>query len=100
VCRSSKTPDTFLERAVILARGGTLRVDRGMLQPGGVMTADLEAQLLTQEREMIESALRAARGRVAGANGAAKRLGLAPSTLEFRIKRLGIDKFRYRTPAG
>jgi hypothetical protein len=29
-------------------------------------------------------------------NGAARRLGMAASTLEFRIKRLGIDKFRYR----
>ena len=44
----------------------------------------------------IESALMASRGRVAGSNGAAKRLGIAPSTLDFRIKRLGIDKFRYR----
>ncbi len=48
------------------------------------------------EREAIESALRGSAGRVARPSGAAKRLGLAPSTLEFRIKRLGIDKFRYR----
>jgi len=32
-------------------------------------------------------------------NGAARRLGMAASTLEFRIKRLGIDKFRFRKPA-
>ncbi|HEY6401295.1 MAG TPA: helix-turn-helix domain-containing protein, partial [Blastocatellia bacterium] len=53
-------------------------------------------RLQTQEREAIESALRVSRGRVSGPNGAAKALGLAPSTLEFRIKRLGIDKFRFR----
>jgi formate hydrogenlyase transcriptional activator len=90
--------ENVVERAVILSRGGTLRVERDMLQPGPSLTADMEENLQMQEREMIESALRASRGRVAGPNGAAKRLGLAPSTLEFRIKRLGIDKFRYRGP--
>jgi formate hydrogenlyase transcriptional activator len=38
--------------------------------------------------------LRASHGRVSGPNGAAKRLGLPHSTLEFRIKKLGIDKLR------
>jgi formate hydrogenlyase transcriptional activator len=92
--------ENVIERAVILSRGGTLRVEREMLQTGGAMTTDMEAKLQSEEREMIEAALRASRGRVAGENGAAKRLGLAPSTLEFRIKRLGIDKFRYRTAVG
>ncbi len=35
------------------------------------------------------------RGRIAGANGAANRLGLASSILEFRIK-MGIDQFRHK----
>jgi formate hydrogenlyase transcriptional activator len=48
------------------------------------------------EREAIEAALQACRGRVAGSDGAARRLGLAPSTLESRIQRLGIDKLRFR----
>jgi len=30
-----------------------------------------------------------------GQKGVAKRLGLAPSTLEFRIERPGIDNFQY-----
>jgi formate hydrogenlyase transcriptional activator len=66
------------------------------LLPGAPVTGDIDVQLQAREREAIESALRASRGRVAGPNGAAKRLGLAPSTLDFRIQRLGIDKFRYR----
>ena len=48
-----------------------------------------------EEREAIENALATSRGKVAGENGAAKTLGLPASTLEFRIKRLGINKFRY-----
>ncbi len=90
--------ENVIERAVILSRNGTLRVDREALS-GATVTGDMEAQLRSQEREAIQCALRASGGRVAGANGAAAALGLAPSTLEFRIKRLGIDKFRYRAKA-
>ncbi|MEW6734042.1 MAG: sigma 54-interacting transcriptional regulator [Acidobacteriota bacterium] len=88
--------ENIIERAVILSRNNTLRVPREMLQ-GATTAVNIEAQLQIQEREMIESALRASRGRVAGPNGAAAALGLPASTLEFRIKRLNIDKFRYRT---
>jgi formate hydrogenlyase transcriptional activator len=87
--------ENVVERAVILSRSGTLRVDRELL-PGAPLTGDIDVQLQAREREAIESALRASRGRVAGPNGAARRLGLAPSTLDFRIQRLGIDKFHYR----
>jgi formate hydrogenlyase transcriptional activator len=92
--------ENIVERAVILSRNGTLRVDRESLQgaaPAGDPAGDMDARLQSGEREMIESALRASGGRVAGPNGAAKRLGLAPSTLDYRITRLGIDKFRYRS---
>ena len=57
---------------------------------------ELNGQLDAREREAIEAALRASQGRVSGPNGAAKRLGLPHSTLEFRIKKLGIDKFQFR----
>jgi formate hydrogenlyase transcriptional activator len=87
--------ENVIERAVILSRNGALRVERDVL-PGAAAAGNVNERLQTQEREAIESALRASRGRVSGANGAAKALGLAPSTLEFRIKRLGIDKFRFR----
>jgi formate hydrogenlyase transcriptional activator len=48
------------------------------------------------EREAVERALAASRGRVSGASGAAARLGIPASTLESRIKRLRIDKFQYK----
>jgi formate hydrogenlyase transcriptional activator len=88
--------ENVVERAIILSRNGTLRVDRELL-PGAPLTGDIDGQLQAREREAIESALRASAGRVAGPKGAARRLGLAPSTLDFRIERLGINKFRYRT---
>jgi formate hydrogenlyase transcriptional activator len=89
----------MVERAVILSRNGILRVNRELLPAGAALTGDMKAQLEAREREMIESALRASRGRVAGSNGAAKRLGMAPSTLEFRIRQLRINRFRHRRPS-
>jgi formate hydrogenlyase transcriptional activator len=87
--------ENMIERAVILSRNGILRVNREMLPDAGV-APNMETSLQAREKEMIESALRESRGRVAGLNGAAKRLGMAPSTLEFRIRRLGIDRFLHR----
>lgn len=87
--------ENVIERAVILSNNGMLRIGKGMLQ-GADPDTDLTANLAHEERVRIETALRAARGRVAGPNGAARRLGLPPSTLDFRIKRLGIDKYQYR----
>ena len=48
------------------------------------------------ERQQIEEALAASRGRVYGPEGAAETLGVPPSTLESRIRRLGIDKHAFR----
>ena len=83
--------ENVIERAVILSRNGALRVERDAL-PGAPAVGNVNERLQTQEREALESALRASRGRVSGPNGAAKALGLAPSTLEFRIKKLGISR--------
>src|SRR5262245_9546045 len=87
--------ENVVERAVILSRHGTLRIERDFL---GQRTTkgNVGQHLRNEEREAIESALRLSHGRISGPNGAAKRLGLAASTLEFRIKRLGIDKFSFR----
>jgi transcriptional regulator with GAF, ATPase, and Fis domain len=48
------------------------------------------------EQELIEAALAASRGRVAGRSGAAARLGVPPSTLDHRIKALRIDKTQFK----
>jgi formate hydrogenlyase transcriptional activator len=84
-----------IERAVILSQNGRLRVDPQSLASNEA-SQKLNGQLDAREREAIEGALRASNGRVSGPKGAAKRLGLPHSTLEFRIKKLSIDKFQFR----
>jgi formate hydrogenlyase transcriptional activator len=84
-----------IERAVILSQNGRLQVDTRSLV-GPEPPQKLNGQLDAHEREVIEAALRASHGRVSGPNGAARRLGIPNTTLEFRIKKLGIDKFQFR----
>ena len=84
-----------IERAVILSQNGRLQVDLQSLASSPA-SQELKGELDSHERLAIENALRASLGRVSGQNGAAKRLGLAHSTLEFRIKKLGIDKLQFR----
>jgi transcriptional regulator with GAF, ATPase, and Fis domain len=67
----------------------------GELQPA-TQSTNVSARLKEEERRLIEAALHTTRGRISGPNGAAVRLGLPSSTLEFRIRRLAIDKFQYR----
>jgi formate hydrogenlyase transcriptional activator len=89
--------ENTVERAVILSQNGVLRVDAAMLRetPAGLSTPPAAR---SEELEAIEAALAASHGKVAGETGAAMRLGLPASTVEFRIKKLGIDKFRFRRP--
>jgi len=89
-----------VERAAILSEGEVLRVDEPLLAGGATplppSALPLPASLREQERQRIEEALATSNGRVSGASGAATRLGLPPSTLESRIKSLGIDKRQFR----
>ena len=83
----------LVERAVILTRGEVLELADFELP---VPSAARRAVEPADERLSIEEALRAARGRVYGPDGAAASLGMAPSTLDSRIRRLGIDKLAFR----
>ena len=78
---------------MILSRGGVLHLDTATLSATKDNSTE---QARSEERQAIESALATSQGKVAGENGAAKKLGLPASTVEFRIRKLGIDKFRYR----
>jgi formate hydrogenlyase transcriptional activator len=87
-----------VERAVILARGSLLGLSDFELP---ILAAAPEAVRPARagpadERQQIEEALEASRGRVYGDGGAAEALGVPPSTLESRIRRLGIDKHAFR----
>jgi PAS domain S-box-containing protein len=89
-----------IERAVILSEGDIFCVDETWLKrqapPFVGPTAALNGALERQEKEMIEAALAESRGRVSGPGGAATKLGLPRPTLEARIKRLGINKYRFK----
>jgi transcriptional regulator with GAF, ATPase, and Fis domain len=84
----------LVERAVILSPSEILELADFEL-PGAVMPCGESEPI--DERRSIEEALQGARGRVYGPDGAAASLGVAPSTLDSRIRRLGIDKFAFRS---
>jgi len=80
-----------IERAVILSRGAELSFDKALSVP--IQEGDPEPETMAEaERAHIRRVLEAARWRVAGPNGAALRLGLRPTTLESRMKKLGIRR--------
>jgi len=75
-----------LERAMIVSRGGALRIPLPVQRRGPVTKADWKEM----ERESIATALRAAGGKIYGPGGAAQALGMKPTTLASRIRALGI----------
>jgi len=93
-----------IERAVILSEGDNLAVDETWLrreQPHAPSrTATLGGTLVRHEKEMIEAALKESQGRISGPGGAAEKLGLPAKTLDSKIKRLKINKYRFKVPQG
>ncbi len=91
-----------IERAVILSEDDTLDVDQTWLkrEPGQnpARPATLDGALVRQEKEMIEAALAESQGRISGPAGAAAKLGLLARTLDSKIKRLKINKYRFKVP--
>ena len=89
-----------IERAVILSDSDLLHMDEALLTAGVGGLASPAARpagtLRDEEVRLIEEALEACEGRVSGTAGAAARLGIPPTTLESKIKRLGIRKNRFR----
>ena len=89
--------ENFLERAVILTRGSALYIPAAELE----MEEEDEAPSVewstheTAERDHILLALRDAKGMIAGDKGAAARLGLKRTTLNSKIKKLGIKRNDY-----
>jgi formate hydrogenlyase transcriptional activator len=81
----------LLERAVILCDGRTLRIEDADLGGGALQGPEIGSQSLAdREKEHILSVLKQTGGAIAGPTGAAKILGIPPSTLRSRMARLGI----------
>ena len=87
----------FIERAVILSRGEELDVPVSELPMSSEITVAMGTRSTFRQAEssVIIDALRAASGRIAGKGGAAERLGLKRTTLQNKIRRLGISKASY-----
>ncbi|MGH0036562.1 MAG: sigma-54-dependent Fis family transcriptional regulator [Myxococcota bacterium] len=94
-----------IERAVITAKGGRLRLDLPVSQPDAGAGAERAlpdgpraSQILTEEairdleRKNLLAALDRAGGKIYGADGAAALLGMKPTTLASRIERLGLKR--------
>jgi transcriptional regulator with GAF, ATPase, and Fis domain len=96
-----------IERALITADSGSLEFD---LAPGKAGTDSVwqesvakpgggESEILTEEqmkklqKDNLRTALRSCQGKIYGAGGAAELLGLKPTTLCARIKKLGLVKY-------
>ncbi len=87
----------FIERAVILSRGEELQVPMRELSVSYSCSASAQASTFVEaERKVIIEALSASSGRLAGNGGAAQRLGLKRTTLQHKIRRLGITEAHYR----
>jgi transcriptional regulator with GAF, ATPase, and Fis domain len=77
-----------IERSMILSRGSTLVVSLGEAESDQPTSQTLSEM----ERHHIFSVLKQTGWRIRGAGGAAQVLGLNPSTLESRMKKLGIKR--------
>ena len=90
--------ENLIERAVILSPSTVLRVPLAELHPVEHAAPAAVATLEDMEREHIRQALRASHGQVAGPGGAAARLGMKRTTLQSRMKKLGIIRERFHSP--
>jgi PAS domain S-box-containing protein len=90
-----------IERSVIVCDTENFSVDESWLSRGPVPTQSVDQalpeKLAIEEKAMIETALAQTRGQVAGAFGAAAKLGMPASTLESKIKTLRISKRRFKS---
>jgi formate hydrogenlyase transcriptional activator len=95
--------ENLLERAVILTRGPVLYVPLADLEDleyedeqAAEQAAEVEnPNLRAAEREHILRVLRECKGQVGGPDGAAARLGVKRTTLNSKLKKLGIERSEY-----
>ena len=81
----------FIERAVILTQGSELRVPLKELKRSSVVSTS-GSTFEEAERQAIVEALKAAQGKISGQGGAAERLGLKRTTLQNKMRKLGIAR--------
>jgi transcriptional regulator with GAF, ATPase, and Fis domain len=82
--------ENVIERALIVTTGSTLTMDAGFLE--GARGQSVGTSLEDVQRAHIQEVLRQCGWKVAGKGNAAERLGLKRGTLQFRMKKLGIER--------
>ena len=94
--------ENFIERAVILTQGSELKVPLQELKKAASTTSILTAGSTFEEaeRKAIFEALHAAGGKISGRGGAAERLGLKRTTLQNKMRKLGISRLRAEAASG
>ena len=90
-----------IERSVIVCDTENFSIDESWLSWQPLASepksrTELTRKLASQEKEMIEAALRESGGRVSGPSGAAAKLGVPGSTLDSKIRSLKINKNRFK----
>ncbi len=85
-----------IERSLIIGETNEFSIDKSWVanepQSPGSAPTDQKAN----ERQRIEAALAQSNGKIAGASGAAAKLGIPASTLESKIRSLRINKFQFK----
>ena len=85
----------LIERAVILSEGRVLRAPLGELRAMARSTEPAAARTLAEaERDHIVEVLQHSGGVISGRHGAAARLGVKRTTLQYRMRKLGIEQRR------
>ncbi len=84
--------ENIIERGVIISAGESLQLGDWFHREAAEMTAALTLEEI--ERRHISAVLESTSWRVSGEKGAAKILGLKPTTLEARMKKLGLQRPR------
>jgi PAS domain S-box-containing protein len=89
----------IVERSVILCNNDTFWIEKAWLASEQARRPELSGPLpdtlQNQEKEIIESALAESKGKIAGPEGAAAKLGIPRSTLDSKIKQLNIEKLKF-----
>jgi formate hydrogenlyase transcriptional activator len=85
----------LIERAVILSHGEELEIPITELKSTHPRELASASTFQQAERKVILDALKAASGQISGKGGAAESLGLKRTTLQNKMRRLGVSKKDY-----
>jgi formate hydrogenlyase transcriptional activator len=91
-----------IERSVVIHQKGNFSVRKCCLSRQPLQRNHMHQSFrrsASEDRQMIDSALAEARGRVSGPSGAAAMLGIPASTLESKIRSMNINKYNFKTSA-